>query len=112
MRRRPGRIPFRWETRLARRAAISPRHPESEGVGARLLSQARKGGTKPVSTRQLRVLYRFGLARAELREKFGEFRVSLGKHRDRKESRVGGAGLADRKSRDGNPLGHLHDRQQ
>jgi len=58
-----------------------------------------------VSTRQLGVLHRFGLARAELREKFGEFRVSLGKHRDGKESRVGGARLADGKSRHRDPLG-------
>ncbi len=81
--------------------------------GSRCVDSRRQGKAgQPVSTRQLGVLHRFGLARAELREKFGEFRVSLGKHRDRKESRVGGARLADRKSRDGNPLGHLYDRQQ
>ena len=81
--------------------------------GSRCVDSRRQGKAgQPVSTRQLGVLDGFGLARAELREKFGEFRVSLGKHRDRKESRVGGARLADRKSRDGNPLGHLYDRQQ
>src|SRR5258708_18642072 len=99
MRRRPVRIPFRWERRPAHHAAISPQHPESEGVGARRLSQGRKSGTKPVLTRQFGVLYSFDLARAELCEKVGEFRVSLGKRRICIEPRVGGARFADEASR-------------
>ncbi len=67
---------------------------------------------KPGSTRQLGALYRFGLARAELGETLGEFRITLSEHRHGEEARVGGTRLADRKSRDRNPLGHLYDRQQ
>ena len=113
-----GRVGAQSVDRLGRKgnqAATSQyRHciPNRNGLERVDFRRQGKGGTEPVSTRQLGVLYRFGLARAELREKFGELRVSLGKHRDGKESRVGGARLADCKSRHRDPLGHLYDRQQ
>ena len=95
-------------------AASQYRHciPNRNGLERVDFRRQGKSGTEPVSTRQLGVLYRFGLARAELREKFGEFRVSLGKHRDGKQSRVGGARLTDGKSRHRDSFGHLYDRQQ
>src|SRR5437773_2674748 len=65
--------------------------PNRKGSGRVDSRRQGKAGRKPVLTRQLGVLYSFDLARAELCEKFGEFRVSLGKHRNGKESRVGGA---------------------